>query len=102
MPRRSPWLDERTALLISLLTDRHRLPMTDGLEEAVRQDISDHLDFVADMMRIGRQAAKVYVTDDMIGDLAERIAAGVVEAHGVVDLTAERRKRRDRQPRGDL
>ncbi|MDZ4266661.1 MAG: hypothetical protein U1D00_13375 [Mycobacterium sp.] len=76
--------------------------MTDGLEEAVRQDISDHLDFVADMMRIGRQAAKVYVTDDMIGDLAERIAAGVVEAHGVVDLTAERRKRRDRQPRGEL
>jgi hypothetical protein len=75
MPRRSPWLDERTALLISLLTDRHRLPMTDGLEEAVSQDISDHLDFVADMMRIGRQAAKVYVIDDMIADLAERIAA---------------------------
>lgn len=94
MPRRSPWLVERTTLLISLLTDRHHLPMTDGLEEAVRQDISDHLDFVARMMRIGREAAKVYITDDVIGELAGRIAAGVAEAQGVVDLTAERRKRR--------
>lgn len=94
MPHRSPWLDERTTLLIGLLTDRHHLPMTDGLEAAVRQDISDHLDFVARMMRIGRQAAKVYVTDDVIGELAGRIAAGVAEAHGVVDLTTERRKRR--------
>ncbi|HEX7824159.1 MAG TPA: hypothetical protein VF477_04595 [Mycobacterium sp.] len=36
-------------------TDRH-LPITDGLEDAVRQDISDHLDFVARRMRIGRDA----------------------------------------------
>ncbi|AGB27246.1 hypothetical protein Mycsm_07150 (plasmid) [Mycobacterium sp. JS623] len=94
MPRRSPWLDDRTELLISQLTNRHHLPMTDGLEDAVRHDISDHLDFVARMMRIGRQAAKVYVTDEVIGELADRIAAGVAEAHGAVDLATERRKRR--------
>lgn len=94
MPRHFPWLDDRTTLLISILTDHHHLPLTDGLEDAVRQDINDHLDFVARMMRIGRQAAKIYVTDDVIAELADRIAAGVAQARGVVDLTTERRKRR--------
>ncbi len=92
--RRSPWLDDRTNLLLTTLSDRHQLPMTDGLESAVRQDISDHLDFVARMMRIGRQAAKIYVTDDVIGELADRIAGAVAEGRGAVDLAAERRRRR--------
>lgn len=108
--RRSPWLDERTALLVNLLADRHNLTVT---EDAARQDISDDLDHVARLMRIGRQAAKMYLTDEVISDLADQIAAAVAAAaehqatadaehqttadaehRGVVDLDTERRRRR--------
>lgn len=77
--RRSPWLDERAELLIRLLFERHGLQMPDDGIAAVRDDISDHLNEVAALMRIGRQAAKMYVTDDVIGDMADRIAAAVRE-----------------------
>ncbi|MEX3649618.1 hypothetical protein ABFW11_29355, partial [Mycolicibacterium porcinum] len=42
--------------------------------DAVRADISDHLDQLAALMRIGRQAAKRYVTDEAIAKMAQRIA----------------------------
>jgi hypothetical protein len=99
--RRSPWLNDRATLLVALLAGR-------GLgvsEDAARQDISDHLDHVAAMMRIGRHAAQMYVTDDVISGMADRIAAAIdehrdqsiVDQHSdrpVVDLDAERRRRR--------
>ncbi|CDO91205.1 hypothetical protein AWC29_01175 [Mycobacterium triplex] len=100
--RRSPWLDDRAALLVSLLADRHGLTVS---EDTARQDISDDLDHVARLVRIGRQAAKVYITDDMISKMADRIAAAVaehqtataaggIEHQHVVDLDTERRRRR--------
>lgn len=105
--RHSPWLDGRATLLVSLLAGRHGLVVS---EDTARQDISDDLDHVARLMRIGRQAAKVYITDDSISKMADRIAAAVAEhqdapaaiaADGpsdvgvdVVDLNAERRRRR--------
>ena len=42
-------------------------------EEAARQVISDHLDGTATLMRIGRQAAKFYVTDDVIRKIADQL-----------------------------
>lgn len=69
--RRSPWLDDRAALLVRLLSEVHGLDVTD---DVARDDISDHLDYVAKMMRIGRQAAKAYVTDETIAMMADRIA----------------------------
>ncbi|OBG17939.1 MULTISPECIES: hypothetical protein [Mycobacterium avium complex (MAC)] len=102
--RRSPWLDDRAAMLVSLLADRHGLTVS---EDTARQDISDDLDHVARLARIGRQAAKVYITDETISKMADRIAAAVAEhqtataAGGVehqhvdvVDLDTERRRRR--------
>lgn len=103
--RRSPWLDDRAALLVSLLAGRHGLTVS---VEIARQDISDDLDHVARLMRIGRQAAKVYITDDTISRMADRIAAAVAEHQSgspatvarsgagveVVDLDRERRRRR--------
>lgn len=105
--RRSPWLDDRAALLVKLLADRHGLTVS---EDVARQDISDDVDHVARLMRIGRQAAKAYLTDDTISSMADRIAAAVAEhpgastganagradvgRKGVVDLDAERRRRR--------
>jgi poly-beta-hydroxyalkanoate depolymerase len=40
-----------------LLQDRHGLTVS---EDVARHDISDYIDYVAEMMRIGRQAAKMY------------------------------------------
>lgn len=68
--RRSPWLNERAVLLVRLLAERGY----EVSEDIAREDISDHLDLVAERMRIGRQAAKVYVTDETIEGMAERIA----------------------------
>lgn len=101
-PRRSPWLNDRAALLVSLLQEHHGLSVS---EDAARHDISDHLDYSTEIMRIGRQAAKMYVTDEAIGDIAHRIATAVSQ-HPVsqlqpppatprlVDLDTERRRRR--------
>ena len=44
-------------------------------------------------MWISRQAAKFYVTDDVIGDISDRIARAV-QQHQPIDLDAERRRRR--------
>ena len=41
-------------------------------------------------MWISRQAAKFYVTDDVIGDMADRIARAVQQQQPI-DLDAERR-----------
>lgn len=89
--RRSPWLDDRAALLVRLLAERYGLCVT---EPTARQDISDHVDYVAAMMRVGRQAAKGYVTAEVIAAIAARIAAAVDEHRTVIDLDAERRRRR--------
>lgn len=73
-PRRSPWLDDRAELLVKILAERHNLHLPESGLADVREDISDQLDHVAEMMRIGRQAAKRYVTDEWIATFAERIA----------------------------
>lgn len=72
--RRSPWINERAQLLVKLLSERYGLTIT---EDIAREDISDHVDFVAERMRVGRQAAKFYVTEDSISDMADRIAREV-------------------------
>lgn len=74
MARRSPWINEKAALLVQLLHDRHDLTIS---EDIAREDISAHVDLVAAMMRVGRQAAKPYVTDDTISNLADRIGKEV-------------------------
>lgn len=72
--RRSPWMNERVALLVRLLEELHGLSVS---EDAARDDISNHVDYVARMMRIERQAAKRYVTDDVVRKMADRIAREV-------------------------
>lgn len=89
--RRSRWLDARTALLLARLSE-YQMTLPD---DVVRELISDHLDTTARLMRIGRQAAKFYVTDDVIGKIADQIL-GIDHAKaddGVVSLAAARRRR---------
>lgn len=76
-PRRSPWLNDRATLLVQYLADSYGLTVS---EEVARADVSSHLDLIAERMRIGRQAAKYYVTDDVIRGLADHIAKCVGEA----------------------
>lgn len=72
--RRSPWMNDRAGLLVRLLDELHGLSVS---EAAARDDVSNHVDHVAKMMRVGRQAAKFYVTDDVIRKMADRIAREV-------------------------
>jgi hypothetical protein len=67
-------MNERAGLLVRLLDEIHGLSVS---EDAAREDVSNHVDYVAAMMRIGRQAAKAYVTDDVIRKMADRTAREV-------------------------
>ena len=53
-------------------------------------------------MRIGRQAARYYVTDEVIAKLAERMAAAVKGYTPPIDLDSWRRKRHRRAKRARL
>jgi hypothetical protein len=66
-------------------------------EEVACQVISDHLDGTATLMRIGRQAAKFYVTDDVIGKIADQLL-GIDAGHGEPDVVSmlDRRRRKRR------
>jgi hypothetical protein len=89
--RPSPWLNDCTALLLDRLAE-HGMTLPENL---ARELISDHLDTTARLMRIGRQAAKFYVTDEVISTIADQIL-GIDKAQSepnVISLAAERRKR---------
>lgn len=75
--RKSPWLNARANLLIQTLAEQYGLSISEG---TAREDVSAHVDFVAERMRIQRRAAKAYVTEDVIHGLAEHIAKCVREA----------------------
>jgi len=67
-------MNERAGLLVRLLDEWYGLKLS---EDVAREDISSHVDYVAEVMRVGRQAAKFYVTDDVIRKMADRIAREV-------------------------
>lgn len=67
-------MNDRAELLVRLLDEKYGLTIA---EEIAREDVSSHVDHVAGAMRIGRQAAKLYVTDEVISGLADRIAREV-------------------------
>lgn len=67
-------MNARAQLLVRLLDEQHGLQIS---EDIAREDISSHVDLVAERMRIGRQAAKVYITDDFVAGLAQHIARAV-------------------------
>jgi hypothetical protein len=92
--RRSPWISARTARLLSRLGEYEMtLP-----EDVARQLISDHHDGVAKRMRIGRQAARYYVTDEVIEALADELvgarSSDEADDSNVVSLAETQRRRR--------
>ena len=50
-------------------------------EDTAREDISTQLGLMADRMRVGRQAARAYITDDYVEKLADHIARIVDQHH---------------------
>lgn len=93
--RRSPWIDGRTKLLLACL-DEYDFTLPD---DVARQLISDHLDGVAERMRIGRQPARHYVTDEVIRKIADKLVGASPSDSddlNVVSLAALRRNRRPR------
>ncbi|MEB3021333.1 hypothetical protein [[Mycobacterium] crassicus] len=72
--RRSPWLDDRAALLVRLLSEHHQLTIT---QEVARADISDQLDHIAERMRIQRKSAMRYISDEWVQTFADHIAREV-------------------------
>lgn len=68
--RRSPWMNERTAQFMARLAI-HGLETP---EDRARERISEQVDFTAERMRIGRQAAKYYVTQELVEKMADTTA----------------------------
>jgi hypothetical protein len=88
-PPRNQLMNQKAELLVKLLDERYGLAIT---EDVAGEDIPNHVDRVAGMMRIRRQAAKYYVTDDVVEGFAAHIATAV-GANNVVDLDAHRLQR---------
>lgn len=75
--RRSPWMNERAQFLVKYLAEQHGICVA---EDIAREDISTQVDGVAKRMRIGRQAAKYYVTEDYLRKFGDHIARVIREA----------------------
>lgn len=94
--RRSPWLDDRAALLVRTLKEGYGLTIS---EDVAREDVSAHVDYVASVIGVGRRAAKRYVTEEVIIDLAANVAQYVqthrdaIRDRVVADLDVHRRRR---------
>lgn len=63
-------MNERTAQYVARL-NAHGLEIP---EDRARERISEQVDFTAERMRIGRQAAKYYVTQDLVEKMADTTA----------------------------
>lgn len=70
-------MNERAEFLVRYLTEQHGICIT---EDIAREDISTQVDRVAERMRIGRQAAKYYVTEDYLRKFGDHIAYAIREA----------------------
>lgn len=68
--RRSEWLAQRSSVLLANLAC-HGLTVT---EQVAIDMVSEQLDTLAELMGISRRAARHYLTDEAIENLATRIA----------------------------
>ncbi|MGV9798496.1 hypothetical protein ACWDTP_10590 [Mycobacterium sp. NPDC003449] len=71
---RSPWMNDRVGVLLRFLARRHGLHVP---WELARVQISGHVDLLASMFQLDRQAARTHVTDEVLGEIACDIAATI-------------------------
>ncbi|MGV0743139.1 hypothetical protein [Mycolicibacterium sp. XJ870] len=71
---RSPWMNDRVTALLRLLEDHHGLHVP---REMARVQIACHIDLLVSILRLDRQAARRFVSDEVLYEIACDIAATV-------------------------
>ncbi|MCV7065654.1 hypothetical protein H7H51_07845 [Mycolicibacterium farcinogenes] len=71
---RSPWMNDRVTVLRRFLADMHGLHLP---PELARVQVAGHIELLVSVLRLDRQAARQFVTDDVLREIAIDIATAV-------------------------
>ncbi|CRZ17615.1 hypothetical protein H7K19_15115 [Mycolicibacterium neworleansense] len=71
---RSPWMNDRVTVLRGFLADLHGLHLP---PELARVQVAGHIELLVSVLRLNRQTARQYVTDDVLREIAIDIATAV-------------------------
>ncbi|MGV0815214.1 hypothetical protein ABQF34_24925 [Mycolicibacterium boenickei] len=71
---RSPWMNDRVTVLRRFLADVHGLHLPPDL---ARVQVAGHVELLVSVLRLDRQAARQFVTDDVLREMAIDIATAV-------------------------
>lgn len=71
---RSPWMNDRVTVLRGFLADLHGLHLP---SELARVQVAGHVELLVSVLRLNRQTARQFVTDDVLREMALDIATAV-------------------------
>ncbi|MGW4100663.1 hypothetical protein [Mycobacterium sp. NPDC004974] len=71
---RSPWMNDRVTALRGFLTDLHGLHLSPDM---ARVQVAGHIELLVSVLRLDRQTARQFVTDDVLREMAIDIATAV-------------------------
>lgn len=71
---RSPWMNDRVTALRGFLADLHGLQLP---PELARVQVAGHIELLVCVLRLDRQTARQFVTDDVLREMAVDIATAV-------------------------
>ncbi|WP_246585253.1 hypothetical protein [[Mycobacterium] fortunisiensis] len=71
---RSPWMNDRVTVLRGFLADLHGLHLP---PELARVQVAGHVELLVSVLRLNRQTARQFVTDDVLREMAVDIATAV-------------------------
>ncbi|WP_254849315.1 hypothetical protein [Mycobacterium sp. GA-1841] len=71
---RSPWMNDRVSVLRRFLAEQHGLQLP---PELARVQVAGHVELLVSVLRLDRQAARRFVTDDVLQEMAIDIATAV-------------------------
>ncbi|MCG7608576.1 MULTISPECIES: hypothetical protein [Mycobacterium] len=71
---RSPWMNDRVTVLRGFLAELHGLHLP---PELARVQVAGHIELLVSVLRLNRQTARQFVTDDVLREMALDIATAV-------------------------
>ncbi|MGV0675624.1 hypothetical protein [Mycolicibacterium fortuitum] len=74
MADRSPWMNDRVTVLRRFLAELHDLHLP---PELARVQVAGHIELLVSVLRLNRQSARQFVTDDVLREMAVDIATAV-------------------------
>lgn len=74
MAGRSPWMNDRVTVLRRFLAESHGLHLP---PELARVQVAGHIELLVSVLRLNRQSARQFVTDDVLREMAVDIATAV-------------------------